>query len=235
MIGQLTEVRPDGSLYCDITPERLGLPAYTPAAGLVVKYPKTVWNKIGEVFLTYAQLNCPVDTGFLKENINFSADDGGVEVWSDATYSVFQEYGTSRMAAQPYFEAAIHQAIYGSGCYQELVTCLGYYKDLDGVIYTILGGFDGGIAELTSKVHWLQSKIPEMKKLGYDTKEVEEAIVEIQSNIAQIQAMGVQQVQNTGFAAWVGQMLGSLLVNIFRATARALFSDNKPISHRPKH
>ena len=235
MTGKLTEVRPDGSLYCDITAESLGLPVYTPAAGLVIKYPKTVWNKIGEVFLTYAQLKCPVDTGFLKENIDFSADDGGVEVWSDATYSVFQEYGTSRMAAQPYFEAAIHQAIYGSGCYQELVTCLGYYKDLDGVIYTMLSGFSGGVAELTSKVNWLQSKIPEMKKLGYDTKEVEEAIVEIKGNIVQIQQLGVQQIQKMGLGAWLGQLIGSFITNLFRVTLRTLFSDNKPISHVPKH
>lgn len=235
MTGIKTEVRPDGSLYCDITAESLGLPTFTPAASLVVKYPPATWNKIGEVFLSKAQNTCPVDTGYLKENINFSADDGGVEVWSDATYSVFQEYGTSKMGAQPYFEAAIHEAVYGSGCYQELVSCLGYYKDLDSVIFTILGGFTGGVSELTSKVYWLESKLPEMRKLGYDTKEVEEAIAEIRSNIAQIQQMGVQQVQQSGFGAWVGQLLGSLLLSIFRATARALFSDNKPPLHTPIH
>ena len=235
MTGIKTEVRPDGSLYCDITAEALGLPVFTPAANLVIKYPPTIWNKIGETFLLNAQQDCPIDTGYLKENINFAADKGGVEVWSDATYSVFQEYGTSKMSGQPYFESAVHQGIYASGCYQELVTCLGYYKDLDGVISTMLSGFDGGVQELSSKVHWLQSKLPEMRKLGYDTKEVEEAIAEIQSNIVQIQQIGVQQVEKSGFGPWIGRLMGMFFVNLFKTTLRALTSDSKAPMHTPTH
>ena len=108
-----TQIR-DGALYVDITPEVLGLPSLTPLCGIPIEY-QGAWKKFGEAFKAVATTTCPVDTGFLRDNIDFHADDGGVECWSDATYSAYQEYGTYKMAPQPYFEGALAAAFSETG------------------------------------------------------------------------------------------------------------------------
>ena len=50
-----------------------------------------------------AKRDAPVDTGNLKNSINFRKDSKGVYVESPAEYSAFQEYGTKFMKAQPFF------------------------------------------------------------------------------------------------------------------------------------
>ena len=50
-----------------------------------------------------AKRDAPVDTGNLKNSINFGKDSNGVYVESPAEYSGFQEYGTKYMKAQPFF------------------------------------------------------------------------------------------------------------------------------------
>tara|TARA_Y100000114_G_C11634118_1_gene265867 strand:+ start:357 stop:707 length:351 start_codon:yes stop_codon:yes gene_type:complete len=52
-----------------------------------------------------AKKDAPVDTGFLKSSINFGKDSKGVFVQASADYAPFQEFGTSRMKAQPFFYA----------------------------------------------------------------------------------------------------------------------------------
>lgn len=54
-----------------------------------------------------AQDRAPVDTGRLRDGIH--REGGGMEatVVSEAPYSVFQEYGTSRMGAHPFFWPAL--------------------------------------------------------------------------------------------------------------------------------
>ena len=99
----------DGALYADVTPASLGLPIYTPMCHIPIPY-SIYWEQFGEMFEEQAKATCPVDTGYLREHIGYQADAGGCEIWSDAPYSAYQEYGTSRMRAQPYFEAALVDA-----------------------------------------------------------------------------------------------------------------------------
>lgn len=48
----------------------------------------------------------PVDTGFLQSTICHSAKDLTLELGATADYSSFVEFGTRRMAAQPYIRPA---------------------------------------------------------------------------------------------------------------------------------
>lgn len=58
------------------------------------------------VIFAASQDLCPVDTGFLKASgfIQISGDD--VEIGYDAPYASFVEFGTYKMAAQPYLRPA---------------------------------------------------------------------------------------------------------------------------------
>jgi HK97 gp10 family phage protein len=54
------------------------------------------------------QSTCPVRTGYLRDHIVLArADEHGAEIDSEAPYSGFVEFGTRRMAAQPFFEPSI--------------------------------------------------------------------------------------------------------------------------------
>lgn len=58
----------------------------------------------GEVFVTSAQGEAPVDTGYLRDHIQITEEsDNELVIESLATYSAAQEYGTRYMGAQPYF------------------------------------------------------------------------------------------------------------------------------------
>lgn len=68
-------------------------------------------REAAESIVNDAQANAPVDTGFLRDSIEISGEsETSVTVTSGAEYSVFVEYGTSKMSAQPFFEPAIEQA-----------------------------------------------------------------------------------------------------------------------------
>ena len=65
-----------------------------------------------------AKQRAPVDTGFLRNSIvthlsiaNMRANGG--EVVAEADYSVFVEYGTSRMAPQPFMNPALEAVLPG--------------------------------------------------------------------------------------------------------------------------
>lgn len=64
------------------------------------------WGIVAE---GYAKLNCPVDTGRLRNSITHERDDeeGQVQIGTNVEYAPYVEYGTSRMKAQPYLEPAI--------------------------------------------------------------------------------------------------------------------------------
>ena len=56
----------------------------------------------------HAKARAPVDTGLLRNSINHRRrGEAFFEVESPVHYSVFQEYGTSRMVAQPYMTPAV--------------------------------------------------------------------------------------------------------------------------------
>ena len=68
-------------------------------------------REAADLIVSNAQANAPVDTGFLQDNIQITSEsDTSITVTSEAGYSGFVEYGTSRMSAQPFFEPAIEEA-----------------------------------------------------------------------------------------------------------------------------
>jgi HK97 gp10 family phage protein len=62
-----------------------------------------------EVILRHAQENAPVDTGFLRDSGQIVEESDGVAVEFTADYAAAVEYGTSKMAAQPYLRPAIDE------------------------------------------------------------------------------------------------------------------------------
>lgn len=85
-----------------------GFPDETPILMLPIEYPG-----VGELFGTMAQEmaagQCPVDTGYLQSSIRGSGGDTDGEVEASAEYAQYVEYGTWKMAAQPYFTSAVEQ------------------------------------------------------------------------------------------------------------------------------
>lgn len=57
----------------------------------------------------YAQENAPVLTGFLRGSPESHETSSGAEVEFHANYAYYQEFGTSKMPAQPYVRPAIDE------------------------------------------------------------------------------------------------------------------------------
>lgn len=143
-----TEIRDDGSLYCDIDlVEKLGFPLFTMINGFPIHYDESKFKDIGKTFLKVAQSTCPVDTGFLRDHHGANADSGGVELWSDATYSAYQEYGTSRCKPQPWFESAIMTAVAQSDIYNNFAIRQSQYDYVDDEYTAILMAVPTSIPE----------------------------------------------------------------------------------------
>ena len=63
----------------------------------------------------YARMECPVDTGRLRASINHAQQGKDTEViGTNVEYAAYVEFGTSKMAAQPYLKPAAmdHSAEY---------------------------------------------------------------------------------------------------------------------------
>lgn len=76
---------------------------------------KTVMNEAGDEGESYSKMLAPVRTGHLRDEIEFRAttDHGWTFLLlaaARADYSTFVEYGTSRMAPQPFFEPGVQLA-----------------------------------------------------------------------------------------------------------------------------
>lgn len=60
-----------------------------------------------------AKIYCPVDTGRLRDSITTTIDDQGTtikgSVSTDVSYAVYQEFGTYKMAAQPFMRPAMDE------------------------------------------------------------------------------------------------------------------------------
>lgn len=83
-----------------------GFPEDTPILHLPIKY-----FNVGEMFASIAEniavVYCPVDTGFLQSSIHGNGSDTDGKVEALAEYAQYVEYGTWKMAAQPYFTQAV--------------------------------------------------------------------------------------------------------------------------------
>lgn len=75
--------------------------------------PKLVADKIA----ADAKSRAPVDTGYLRSSIHAESKSAGKEadVMVDAPYAAYVEYGTFKMAAQPFLTPAVeaHKAEFG--------------------------------------------------------------------------------------------------------------------------
>ena len=97
-------------LRCHIDPVvDLNYPSATPQLGLYIDYGDGC-DAFLDTFFDIAYDLCPVDTGELISSIDGSTDGETVEVYADADYAQYVEYGTSKMEAQPYFRPALASA-----------------------------------------------------------------------------------------------------------------------------
>jgi len=60
-----------------------------------------------QIVLDVAQANCPVDTGNLRDSAFMQALVGDVSFGFSAEYASYVEFGTYKMAAQPFLRPAI--------------------------------------------------------------------------------------------------------------------------------
>lgn len=103
-----------------------------------------------EAFMEVAEALVPVDTGFLKSSIHAEIAGLTLEMFAGAEYAGYVEYGTWKMAAQPFFEPAVAAA--GAALQTAAQYCL--YQAYEE-ISTIVAGFNmsgGSIDALQDQV-----------------------------------------------------------------------------------
>lgn len=239
----------DGALYADVTTTTLGLPIYTPMCHIPIPY-SIYWRELGETFQEQAKATCPVDTGYLRNNIGYNADSGGCEVWSDAPYSAYQEYGTSKMRAQPYFEAALVNAYSQVEGSMAALAAEFMENDADLFFLTNRCGREGTLQECYGDLERLDKIIAFMQKSNestaaeagwyYDITPLIDAREEIYARIQQLQEIeALRQAQGLGgfLAELISMMLAQLLlapVTIFEIMLDDINNGNDP-HHYPSH
>lgn len=62
---------------------------------------------VGQRAVGYAQSTVPVDTGALRDSIDYEATENQVTIYADMPYASYVELGTSRQAAQPYLKPSV--------------------------------------------------------------------------------------------------------------------------------
>lgn len=235
--------RSDGSLYCDVSVKSLGFSQYTPLMNLPIKYDESKFREMGELFVGFARSTCPVDTGYLRDHNDYSADAGGVEMWSEVFYSAYQEYGTSRSRAQPWFESSILSALADSGIeenFEALKTRYLYVDSLLNELYTMV---------FVTKADALYGlKLCRKLRAEFDLLGIDDDIVglvdqitsEIASRIAIIEEQ--EQVMRQSSMRWMEQIIISIIVGIISSLIKMMIDsliggmrakDANP--HNPSH
>jgi len=239
----------DGALYADVTPGSLGLPIYTPMCHIPIPY-SIYWEQLGETFEEQAKATCPVDTGYLRDNIGYQVDSGGCEIWSDAPYSAYQEYGTSRMRAQPYFEAALVNAY--SQVEGGMMALAEEFMDNDADLFFLTNrcGREGTLEECYADLQRLDKIIAFMQESNattaaaagwyYDLTPLIDAREEIYKRMLQLQEIeAMRKAKGLGgfLAELIGIMLAQLLmapVTMFEIMLDDINNGNDP-HHYPSH
>jgi HK97 gp10 family phage protein len=62
------------------------------------------------VIAVEAENNCPVDTGFLRSTVFVQQEGNDVQIGFSAEYASYVEFGTYKMAAQPFLRTALDNA-----------------------------------------------------------------------------------------------------------------------------
>lgn len=236
------ETRPDGSLYCDISIEKLGFPSYTSLCSLPIRYDGSKFEEMGQIFVSLARSTCPVDTGFLRDHNDYKADLGGIEMWSEATYSAYQEYGTSRCRAQPWFEASVQSALSDSGIEEDFASTQARYAYIDGELSAIQNSYPMTLYECESLIIRIENLQMEMDALGINVDGLDEELDYLQMEIESmmIQLM-VTEMTNPAEASALEQIIISLIVGMIMAIVRFIidsitdFNDVDLNPHNPSH
>lgn len=239
----------DGALYADVTPGSLGLPIYTPMCHIPIPY-SIYWEQLGQTFEEQAKATCPVDTGYLRDHIGHQSDSGGCEVWSDAPYSAYQEYGTSKMRAQPYFEAALANAC--SQVEGGMMALAEEFMDNDADLWLLTNrcGREGTLADCYADLEKLDRIIAFMQKENastaaeagwyYDITPLLDAKEEIYARAQQLQKVeALKEAQGVGgfLAELIGVMLAQILlapVTLFEIMLNDITAGNDA-HHYPSH
>lgn len=235
--------RPDGSLYCDVSIESLGFPSYTPLCSLPIQYDGDKFREMGNLFVGYARSTCPVDTGYLRDHNDYSADAGGIEMWSEAFYSAYQEYGTSRCRAQPWFESSILSALADSGIEDNFSQTQTRFNYIDGELSAIQSANPMSIAECWSLIDRIQALEDELASVGVYIEGLEESIDQIESQI-EMMMMEMMMAQASGQVielSFIEELIISFIAGAIGVMIRAIIEnmfdnkDNDANPHNPSH
>ena len=216
-------VRPDGSLYCDVSVKSLDFSQYTPLMNLPIKYDESKFREMGELFVEYARSTCPVDTGYLRDHNDYSADAGGIEMWSEAYYSVYQEYGTSRCQAQPWFESSILSALADSGIEENFKALEVRYLHVDSLLNELYTMAFVTKADALYGLELCRKLKAEFDLLGIDddiVDLVDQITSEIKSGIAAIEEQ--QQAMRQSSMRWLEQLIISIIVGILSSLIKMM-------------
>lgn len=212
----------NGALYADLTPSNFGYPPVTPMCRIPIPY-AGMWQKMGQVFVEQAKATCPVDTGYLRNHIGFNADSGGCEFWSDAPYSAYLEYGTSKMKAQPYFESSLMDAMSSFDGAMGAMADEYMSIDMDMYFLTRRGGKEGSLGECYADLDKLDRIIAFMEKenatsaaeagWAYDLTMLYKAKEELSQRIGELLEIE-QQKQQPGLMAFLADMFAMMFIQI---------------------
>lgn len=233
--GDITVVVLDtGGLYCDISLPILGWSEFSENYSLPIVMDVGFWDKVVSQFITRARSTCPVDTGFLRAHNDGRADDGGAEVWSEAEYSVYQEYGTSRMKAQPWFESSIRSAI--APLKAAIATRVQIINEIDIELAQILASVDRirnsqqidiiimQIENVMTRLLNISSGMPATYRSEYTSvvSELKELIFELEE--AEIELQQQEQQQEEESSGGGGSLLDILFLAIIMAVIELIRS-----------
>lgn len=243
MAFQGVETRSDGSLYCDISIESLGFPSYTPLCSLPIKYDEGKFKEMGEIFVGLARSTCPVDTGFLRDHNDYAADAGGIEMWSEATYSAYQEYGTSRCRPQPWFESSIMSALADSGIEDTFRITQTRWFAVDGELAMIQSANPTSIAECYMLIDRINALQADLAGLGIFVEGLDESLeaIEMRVNMMIKQFMMQAITQQQQQLNWLEEMIIAFIAGAIGGMIRFLIeniierSDQDANPHNPSH
>lgn len=95
------------SWSCNVSGVRAALGAK--AAEIAARMPAGI-ARGGEIVCGSAKAKCPVDTGHLRASIESKAEGLSATVGTNVEYGIYQEFGTYKMAAQPYLRPALTES-----------------------------------------------------------------------------------------------------------------------------
>lgn len=216
----------DGKLFAMATPAEMGLPFVTSMCHIPIPYARH-WEQMGQLFKETAQATCPVDTGYLKNHIGYHADSGGCDFWSDAPYSAYQEYGTWKMRAQPYFEAAVASAM--SSMEGSMRAMADEYNEMDSDLWflTTRCGKETSLEECYADLERLDKIIAFMESENkitaaeagwyYDLTNLYDARAEIEQRIEELQELEEQRQAQQGLGGFLAELAGMMLGQLLMA------------------